>query len=129
MLALKERMIQLKGLHCSFEMHVHVLSEQKGDHLYTTNFVPLFDRAMSLGVHLYVGENAAYLSERFFQEIVSALGKVVIRKITEALQNSPFFVLMIDKTTDVHVVEIKAASHIWKIHISRIVQCKHDSST
>ena len=76
---------------------------------HTTNFIPLLDLAKSLGVQylndLYVGENAAYRSERFVQEIVSALGEVVVRKIRVALQNSPFFVLMIDETTDVAVMK------------------------
>ena len=76
---------------------------------HTTNFVPLLDLAKSLGVQylndLYVGENAAYRSERFVQEIISALGEVVVRKICVVLQNSPFFVLMIDETTDVAVMK------------------------
>lgn len=75
----------------------------------TTNFVPLLDLAKSLGVEylndLYVGENAAYRSERFIQEIVSAVGEVLVRKFRAALQNSPFFVLMIDETTDVAVLK------------------------
>ena len=54
---------------------------------------------------LYVGENAAYRSERFVQEIISAIGEVVVRKICVVLQNSPFFVPMIDETTDVAVMK------------------------
>ena len=76
---------------------------------HTTNFVPLLDLAKSLGVQylndLYVGENAAYRSERFVQEIISTIGEVVVRKICVILQNSPFFVLMIDETTDVAVMK------------------------
>lgn len=76
---------------------------------HTTNFVPLLDLAKSLGVEylndLYVGENAAYRSERFVQEIVLALGEVLVRKFRAALKNSPFFVLMIDETTDVAVLK------------------------
>ena len=76
----------------------------KSEMAYTIKFVPLLHLAKSLGVQylndLYVGENDAYRSERFVQEIVSALGEVVVRKITVALQNSPFSVLIIDETTD-----------------------------
>ena len=53
----------------------------------------------------YVGENAAYMSERFVQEIISALGEVLVRKFHAALQNSPFFLEMIDETTDVAVLK------------------------
>ena len=74
---------------------------------HTTNFVPLLNLAKSLGVQylndLYVGGNAAYRSERFVQEIVSALGEVIVKNITSAMQQSQFVVLMIDETTDVAV--------------------------
>ena len=58
---------------------------------HTTNF-PLLDLAKGLGVEylndLYVGGNAAYRSERFVQEIVSALGEVFVRKITSEIAGS-----------------------------------------
>ena len=54
---------------------------------------------------LYVGGNAAYRSERFMQEIVSALGEVIKQKIITQIQLSDFFVLMIDETTDVAVMK------------------------
>ena len=57
----------------------------------TTKFVPLLDLAKSLGVEylkdLYVAGNAAYCSERFIQEIVSALGE---QKIIAQIQNYGF---------------------------------------
>jgi hypothetical protein len=58
---------------------------------HTTNFGPLLDLAKSLGVEylndLYV---ASYRSERFMQEIVSALGETVTGEIRAAMQASPF---------------------------------------
>ena len=76
---------------------------------HTTNFVPLLDLAKSLGVDylndLYIAGNAAYRSERFIQEIVSALGEVIRRKIVTQIQESEFVVLMIDETTDVAVMK------------------------
>ena len=72
---------------------------------HTTNFVPLLELAKSLGVSYLAdidcGGNAHYTSERFLQEAVQCLGEAVSTPIITHLQESPFFALCIDETTDV----------------------------
>lgn len=72
-------------------MHVFL---NKREIAHTTNFSPLLDFANSLGVEylndLYVAANAAYRSERFTQEIVTALGEVITCDIKAAMQATPF---------------------------------------
>ena len=86
---------------------MYFLNKQEIAH--TTNFIPLLNLAKSLGVQnltdLFVGRSAAYRSERFIQEIVSALGEVIKQNIVTAMQQSDFVVLMVDETTDVAVMK------------------------
>lgn len=46
-----------------------------------------------------------YSSERFVQDLVEVLGKVVHDDILKELQDSPFFSILADETTDIAVIE------------------------
>ena len=76
---------------------------------HSTNFGPLLELAKSLGVaylqDLQLGGNAQYTSERFIQEVVQALGDAIADPIISSIQQSPFFSVCIDETTDVSVTK------------------------
>ena len=76
---------------------------------HSTNFGPLLELAKSLGVpylqDLQLGGNAQYTSERFIQEVVQALGDAITDPIILSIQQSPFFSVCIDETTDVSVIK------------------------
>ena len=50
-------------------------------------------------------DNAKYTSERFMQEVVEALGKVVHDDILKEVKASPFFAILADETTDIAFLE------------------------
>ena len=63
--------------------------------------------AKSLGVEyvdeVYQGKNAQYTSDKFLQEAVQAIASVIQSSISAGLQQSPFFSLMVDESTDIAV--------------------------
>lgn len=78
---------------------------------HTTNFIPLHDLAKSLGVE-YLNDlgNAAYRSERFVQQILSALGQVMKQKIATIW----FFCL--DDRWNNRCSCTKTANTLWSIY-------------
>ena len=52
----------------------------------------------------FQGDNANYCSERTMQEMIDALATVPRQKIMQDMQESPFFSLLIDESTDVAVM-------------------------
>ncbi len=74
-----------------------------------TNFVPLLELSKSLGASylsdLHVGGNAHYTSKRCVQELLQCLSDTVAEPISQNMQQSPFFALCVDETTDVSVTK------------------------
>ena len=47
--------------------------------------------------------NASYTSERFLHEAIHIFNTVIMKPIIKKAQDSPFYTIMIDETTDVSV--------------------------
>lgn len=93
---------------------------------HTTNFESLIDLCQSLGCEylsdIKKGDNASYTSERFMQEVVEVLGKVVQDEILHELKKSPFFAIVADETTDIAVLE-QLILYARYINDTGIVKC------
>ena len=76
---------------------------------HTTNFESLVELCESLGCeylqNIRKADNAKYTSERFMQEVVEVLGKVVQDEILKEVKASPFFAILADETTVIAVLE------------------------
>jgi len=76
------------------------LIKAEGPH--TTNFESLVELCESLGCvylqNIRKADNAKYTSERFMQEDVEVLGKVVQDEILKEVKASPFFAILADGT-------------------------------
>ena len=76
---------------------------------HTTNFESLIELCESLGCEylqkIRKADNAKYTLERFMQEVVEALGKVVHDDVLKEVKASPFFAILADETTDIAVLE------------------------
>jgi hypothetical protein len=74
---------------------------------HTTKHQPLIDVAKSLGVDalnsLEKGNNAKYNSDEHKQELVKLFGETIWESIRLEIQNSVYFSIMIDESTDVSV--------------------------
>ena len=76
---------------------------------HTTNFESLVELCESLGCeylqNIRKADNAKYSSERFMQEVVEVLGKVVQDEILKEVKASPFFAILADEATVIAVLE------------------------
>ena len=90
---------------------------------HTTNFMPLLNLGISLGVtylnDMHIGGNASCTPERTMQELERALDESVSMETYQQLQMSPFFSLCVDKTTDVSVTKqlIVYGKHFCNGHV------------
>ena len=82
----------------------------KAEVSHTTNFESLIELCESLLGCEYLkkirkADNAKYTPERFMQEVVEVLGKVVRDDIVKEAKASPYFAILADETTDIAVLE------------------------